>query len=70
MNTITSAVLIERKGADWYDMYAHIIVGRKDWSNIRKPSPKSNYVGRKNCGNVEKMILVFGKDDLVVLNSF
>ena len=43
----------ERKGADRYDMHAHIIVSRKDRSNTRKLSPKTNHTGKKNCGNVK-----------------
>ena len=33
----------ERKGADRYDMHAHIIVSRKDRSNTRKLSPESSF---------------------------
>jgi hypothetical protein len=43
----------ERKGAGLYDMHAHIIVSRKDRSNTRKLSPKTNHTGKKNCGNVK-----------------
>lgn len=35
------------------DMHTHIIVSRKDRSNIRKLSPKTNHTGKKNCGNVK-----------------
>lgn len=35
------------------DMHAHIIVSRKDRSNTRKLSPKTNHTGKKNCGNVK-----------------
>lgn len=34
-------------------MHAHIIVSRKDRSNTRKLSPKTNHTGKKNCGNVK-----------------
>ena len=43
----------ERKGADRYDMHAHIIVSRKDRSNTRKLSPKTNHTGKKNRGNAK-----------------
>lgn len=34
-------------------MHAHIIVSRKDRSNTKKLSPKTNHTGKKNCGNVK-----------------
>lgn len=43
----------ERKEADRHDMHADIIVSRKDRSNTRKLSPKTNHTGKKNCGNVK-----------------
>lgn len=36
-------------------MHAHIIVSRKDRSNTRKLSPKTNHTGKKNCGNVKEV---------------
>ena len=43
----------ERKGNDRNDMHVHIIVSRKDRSNTKKLSPKTNHTGKKNCGNVK-----------------
>jgi hypothetical protein len=43
----------ERKGNDQNDMHVHIIVSRKDRSNTKKLSPKTNHTGKKNCGNVK-----------------
>ena len=42
-----------RDGESDSDMHAHIIVSRKDRSNTRKLSPKTNHTGKKNCGNVK-----------------
>lgn len=42
-----------RDGDSDSDMHAHIIVSRKDRSNTRKLSPKTNHTGKKNCGNVK-----------------
>lgn len=43
----------DRKGADRNDMHVHIIVSRKDRTNTKKLSPKTNHTGKKNCGNVK-----------------
>lgn len=43
----------ERKGNERNDMHVHIIVSRKDRSNTKKLSPKTNHTGKKNCGNVK-----------------
>ena len=42
-----------RDGDSDSDMHALIIVSRKDRSNTRKLSPKTNHTGKKNCGNVK-----------------
>ena len=42
-----------RDGDSDSDMHAHIIVSRKDRSNTKKLSPKTNHTGKKNCGNVK-----------------
>lgn len=42
-----------RDGDSESDMHAHIIVSRKDRSNTKKLSPKTNHTGKKNCGNVK-----------------
>ena len=42
-----------RDGDSDIDMHVHIIVSRKDRSNTRKLSPKTNHTGKKNCGNVK-----------------
>jgi hypothetical protein len=42
-----------RDGDSDSDMHAHIVVSRKDRSNTRKLSPKTNHTGKKNCGNVK-----------------
>lgn len=42
-----------RDGDSDSDMHAHIIVSRKDRSNTKKLSPKTNHTGKKSCGNVK-----------------
>lgn len=42
-----------RDGDSDSDMHAHIIVSRKDRSNTKKLSSKTNHTGKKNCGNVK-----------------
>lgn len=44
-----------RDGDSDSDMHAHIIVSRKDRSNTKKLSPKTNHTGKKNCGNVSRL---------------
>lgn len=43
----------KRRGKKKENLYAHIIVSRKDRSNKIKLSPLTNHTGKKNCGNVK-----------------